>query len=51
MNAPKDDLEAVRTVVEAIKDFKSDEQQRILGWEGDAQMLWEIAKGVIRQIL
>jgi hypothetical protein len=29
MNAPKDDLEAVRAIVDAIKDFKSDEQQRI----------------------
>ena len=29
MNAPKDDLEAVRAVVDAIKDFKSDKQQRI----------------------
>lgn len=27
-----DDLDAVRAVVEAIKDFKSDEQQRILRW-------------------
>lgn len=32
MNPPKDDLEAVRTVVDAIKDFKSDEQQRIFRW-------------------
>jgi hypothetical protein len=32
MSAPKDDLDAVRTVVEAIKDFKSDEQQRIFRW-------------------
>ena len=32
MNALKDDLEAVRTVVDAIKDFKSDEQQRIFRW-------------------
>ena len=32
MSAPKDDLEAVRAVVEAIKDFKSDEQQRIFRW-------------------
>ena len=32
MNAPKDDLEAVRAVVDAIKDFKSDEQQRIFRW-------------------
>ena len=29
MNGPKDDLEAVRAVVDAIKDFKADEQQRI----------------------
>lgn len=32
MNPPKDDLEAVRAVVDALKDFKSDEQQRILRW-------------------
>jgi len=32
MNTPKDDLEAVRAVVDAIKDFKSDEQQRIFRW-------------------
>lgn len=32
MSAPKDDLDAVRTVVETIKDFKSDEQQRIFRW-------------------
>lgn len=32
MSAPKDDLEAVRAVVDAIKDFKSDEQQRIFRW-------------------
>jgi len=33
MSTPKiDDLEAVRVVVEAIKDFKPDEQQRILRW-------------------
>jgi hypothetical protein len=33
MSAPKtDDLDAVRAVVDAIKDFKSDEQQRILRW-------------------
>lgn len=32
MSAPKDDLEAIRTVVDAIKDFKSDEQQRIFRW-------------------
>jgi hypothetical protein len=32
MSVPKDDLEAVRTIVEAIKDFKPDEQQRIFRW-------------------
>jgi len=33
MSSPKtDDLEAVRTVVEAVQDFKPDEQQRILRW-------------------
>jgi hypothetical protein len=32
MSAPKDDLEAVRTIVEATKDFKPDEQQRIFRW-------------------
>ena len=32
MSAPKDDLDAVRAVVEAIKDFESDEQQRIFRW-------------------
>jgi hypothetical protein len=32
MTTPKDDLDAVRVVVEAIKDFKSDEQQRIFRW-------------------
>ncbi|MDR3741638.1 MAG: hypothetical protein P4L40_21680 [Terracidiphilus sp.] len=32
MSTTKDDLEAVRTVVEAIKDFKQDEQQRIFRW-------------------
>jgi hypothetical protein len=33
MSTPKlDDLEAVRTVVDAVKDFKPDEQQRILRW-------------------
>jgi hypothetical protein len=33
MSTPKtDDLEAVRAVVDAIKDFKSDEQQRIFRW-------------------
>ncbi len=33
MSTPKtDDLDAVRVVVDAIKDFKSDEQQRIFRW-------------------
>jgi hypothetical protein len=33
MSTPKtDDLEAVRTVVEAVQDFKPEEQQRILRW-------------------
>jgi hypothetical protein len=32
MSASKDDLEAVRTVFDAIKDFKQDEQQRIIRW-------------------
>jgi hypothetical protein len=33
MSTPKtDDLDAVRAVVDAIKDFKSDEQQRIFRW-------------------
>jgi hypothetical protein len=33
MSTPKlDDLEAVRTVVEAVQDFQPDEQQRILRW-------------------
>jgi hypothetical protein len=32
MIAPKDDLDAVRAIVETIKDFKSDEQQRIFRW-------------------
>ena len=35
MNAPMDDLEAVRAVVDAIKDFKSDEQQRIFRWAAE----------------
>jgi hypothetical protein len=35
MNGPKDDLEAVRAVVEAIKDFKPDEQQRIFRWAAE----------------
>src|SRR6266852_206769 len=37
MSAPKEDLEAVRAVVDAIKDFKSDEQQRI--FRGAAEKL------------
>lgn len=32
MSAPKDDLEAVRAVVEALKDFESDDLQRIFRW-------------------
>jgi hypothetical protein len=32
MSVLKDDLDAVRTVIDAIKDFKSDEQQRIFRW-------------------
>ena len=32
MSAPKDDLEAVRAVVDAIKDFKPDEQQLDFLW-------------------
>jgi hypothetical protein len=32
MSTPKDDLDAVRTIVEVIKEFKSDEQQRIFRW-------------------
>jgi hypothetical protein len=35
MNTPKDDLEAVRAVVDAIKDFKSDDQQRIIRWASE----------------
>jgi len=35
MSAPKDDLEAVRTLIEAVKDFKSDEQQRIFRWAAE----------------
>lgn len=35
MDAPKDDLEAVRAVVDAIKDFKSEEQQRIFRWAAE----------------
>ncbi len=30
-----DDLDAVRAVVEAIKDFKRDEQQRIFRWAAE----------------
>lgn len=32
MSTPKDDLEAVRTVAETIKDFRPEEQQRIIRW-------------------
>ena len=33
MSIPKtDDLDAVRAVVDAIKDFNSDDQQRIFRW-------------------
>jgi hypothetical protein len=33
MSTPKtDDLDAVRVIIDAIKDFKSDEQQRIFRW-------------------
>jgi len=39
MNVVKDDLEAVRTVVEVIKDFKSDEQQRIIRWVAEKLQL------------
>jgi hypothetical protein len=36
MRSPKtDDLEAVRTVVEAVQDFKPDEQQRIFRWAAE----------------
>jgi hypothetical protein len=36
MSSPKtDDLEAVRTVVEAVQDFKPDEQQRIFRWAAE----------------
>jgi hypothetical protein len=36
MGSPKtDDLEAVRTVVEAVQDFKPDEQQRIFRWAAE----------------
>jgi hypothetical protein len=36
MTASKtDDLDAVRAVVDALKDFKSDEQQRILRWAAE----------------
>lgn len=36
MNAPKmDDLEAVRTVVEALKDFPVADQQRIVRWAAE----------------
>src|ERR1700761_2081779 len=32
MSSPKDDLDAVRIIAEAMKEFKSDEQQRIIRW-------------------
>jgi hypothetical protein len=35
MSAPKDDFEAVRTVVDAVKDFKPEEQQRIFRWAAE----------------
>jgi hypothetical protein len=36
MSAPKtDDLEAVRTLVETLKDFQPDEQQRIFRWAAE----------------
>jgi hypothetical protein len=36
MNAPKiDDLEAVRIVVETLKDFQPDDQQRIFRWAAE----------------
>lgn len=36
MGTPKlDDLEAVRTVVETLKDFSADEQQRIFRWAAE----------------
>ncbi len=35
MSTPNDDLETVRTVVDAIKDFKLDEQQRIFRWAAE----------------
>jgi hypothetical protein len=36
MSTPKlDDLQAVRTVVEAVQDFKPDEQQRIFRWAAE----------------
>jgi hypothetical protein len=35
MNKPVDDLEAVRTVVEAVQGFTDEEQQRIFRWAGE----------------
>jgi hypothetical protein len=35
MNKPADDLEAVRTVVEAVQGFTDEEQQRIFRWAGE----------------
>ena len=35
MTKPVDDLEAVRTVVEAVQGFKEDEQQRIFRWAAE----------------
>jgi len=35
MTKPVDDLEAVRTVVEAMQGFKEDEQQRIFRWSAE----------------
>lgn len=35
MSKPADDLEAVRTVVEAVQGFKEDEQQRIFRWAAE----------------
>ena len=55
MSAPKDDLEAVRAVVDAIKDFKSDEQQRIFRWGGARQvfcvngLVFSLRRRLVRQ--
>jgi hypothetical protein len=35
MTKPVDDLEAVRTVVEAVQGFKENEQQRIFRWASE----------------